>query len=336
MFGGSTLTSTIPGITIAGPSPEATLWTPTLDLEYLVAGRPVSMGVVPVSPEGLPTPAVITRALLPRLGVGLVAVDAGCFYGLRVPHLRLPSAAPGGRIDLGPAMGASAAERLAAEARQAAGWLAGGHHAVVLGETIPGGTTTAAAIMEAYGLPGVELVSSSGRVKPVELKARVARAAAERARRACAPGMEPECVAALAGDPVHLAMSAAARALQDRGVKVLLGGGTQMGAVLALLEAMGGDPRGVAILTTRWILEDESSGVEKIAERFGAALIASKASFAGAPKGLAMYEEGYVKEGVAAGAALVVASARLPGGLEEAVRLVVREYERVAGLAAQG
>ncbi|GBF09171.1 hypothetical protein apy_08960 [Aeropyrum pernix] len=94
---GSTRTSTIPGISIAGPSPEATLYTPTLDIEYLVAGRSLTLDVVPVSPEGVPTPAVITRAVARAFNIPLLPVDAGSWTEARVPHAKLPSRVAGGR-----------------------------------------------------------------------------------------------------------------------------------------------------------------------------------------------------------------------------------------------
>lgn len=87
----STLTSTIPGISIAGASPELTLYTPALDVEYLVAGLPKSLNVIPATPDGLPTPAVLTRASLELLGLPVLVVDAGSKVEPRIPHAELPS-----------------------------------------------------------------------------------------------------------------------------------------------------------------------------------------------------------------------------------------------------
>jgi len=63
----STKTSTIPGISLAGQAPLFTLFTPTLDVEYLYHGAPVSFPVIPTTPEGIPTPAIITLQLLNSL-----------------------------------------------------------------------------------------------------------------------------------------------------------------------------------------------------------------------------------------------------------------------------
>ncbi len=101
---GLTLTSTIPSISVAGPSPLATLYTSTLDVEYLVAGRPRTLDVIPVAPNGVPTPAVITRSIVEAFRLPVVVVDTGCFYSLLIASYRLPSAAMGSRINLAPAL----------------------------------------------------------------------------------------------------------------------------------------------------------------------------------------------------------------------------------------
>ncbi len=49
--------------------------TPSADAEILKYGRPVS--VVPVSPSGCPTPAVITRAVRELVEFDPIVIDAG-------------------------------------------------------------------------------------------------------------------------------------------------------------------------------------------------------------------------------------------------------------------
>jgi uncharacterized protein (TIGR00303 family) len=338
VFGGSTATSTIPGISIAGPSPEATLYTPTLDLEYLVAGKPRTLNVIPVSPEGLPTPALISRSLVPRLqGVSLAAVDSGLVHQLKVPHARLPSAVPGGRIDVEDALPRGAAERIYGDARLLGSTLARGFDAVMVGETIPGGTTTAAAVMEALGVRALGRVSSSSPDNPHKLRARVVGAALGRLGR---PGSVFEAVDAV-GDPVHIAIAGFAIAAAGEGVRVYLAGGTQMAAVLALITRL--EPEAlerVAVATTRWIVEDKTSdigGLVRDATRGrGVPILYTDYSMEGSRfEGLRAYEKGYVKEGVGAGGALVLAAA---WGMSNAEILgtVEAEYERLLGGKREG
>ena len=56
-----TETSQIPGITIAGADPELIPCTPAADAEFLYYGRCKSISGVPATPDGIPTPALITR-----------------------------------------------------------------------------------------------------------------------------------------------------------------------------------------------------------------------------------------------------------------------------------
>ncbi len=326
---GSSRVSTIPGLSIAGPSPEATLLTPTLDAEYLLAGRPLTLDVIPVSPEGLPTPALITRAVLSALrDVQVLVVDAGCSSAPRVPHIALPSRRVGGRIDVEPGLGRGAAEALFGEARLLGSTLARGLDAILLGESIPGGTTLAAAILEALGYRGLGRVSSSSRSNPHGLRERVVRAALSRLRGG--EGLWERL--GEVGDPVHVSLAGVALGALEAGARVVLAGGTQMAAVLAILSELG-VRGGVAVATTPWIIRDETSdllGLVRDVAPWAPVLYAEFSLRGSRFPGLRAYEEGWVKEGVGAGGALVLAAAR---GLDPGVvqRLVEEEYVRVTG-----
>ncbi len=68
---GTTDTSLVPGITIAGGAkPELTHYTPAADAEYLVLGRCWVIPTVPMTPDGKPTPALITRAAIKLTDAG--------------------------------------------------------------------------------------------------------------------------------------------------------------------------------------------------------------------------------------------------------------------------
>jgi len=332
---GSTATSTIPGISIAGPSPEATVLTPVLDVEYLLAGRPVTLSVVPVSPEGLPTPAVLSRAIVSRLGLPVLVVDAGCWQPPRVPHVTLPSRRPGGRIDAEPALPRGTAERLYREARLLGSTLARGLDALVAGETIPGGTTVAAAVLEALGYRALGRVSSSSARNPHGLRERVVQAALAR----LGGGEDVFGVVDAVGDPVHVALAGLAAGAVEAGAWTVLAGGTQMAAVLAILGAVEpGALERVAVAATPWVVRDESSDLLGLVRDIapGVTVLAARFSMAGSRyPGLRAYDEGYVKEGVGAGGALVLGAAR---GLsrEEMLAAIEEEYGRIAGGAGAG
>lgn len=325
---GSSMTSTIPGISIAGPSPEATVLTPTLDVEYLLTGRPVTLDVVPVTPDGLPTPAVITRSIITLLGLPVLIVDAGCKQPPRIPHVALPSRRSGGRIDAEPALPQGTAEQLYREARLLGSTLARDFDAVVAGETIPGGTTVAAAVLEALGYRALGRVSSSSAQNPHGLRERVVQAALARLK-----GTEDVfSVVDAVGDPVHVALAGLVAGAVEAGAWAVLAGGTQMAAVLAILRAV--EPQileRVAVATTPWVVHDRSSDLLGLVRDMapGVPVLAARFSLAGSKyPGLRAYEKGYVKEGVGAGGALVLGAVRglSPGEMLEAVE---REYARI-------
>lgn len=332
LFIASTKTSTIPGVSIAGPTPEATMYTPTLDAELLVYGKPLSFDVVPVSPEGVPTPAVVSRALLRLLGVPALVVNAGAYLEPRVPHVALPSKVVGERIDTGRALPDGVAARLYGEARLL-GKSLGSRLDFVVGESMPGGTTTGMAIMEALGFKARGRVSSASPLNPHELKARLFESGIRESRLKIPVENPYEAIEAV-GDPLHISIAGFVEGAVEAGAQVILGGGTQMCAVLAILRRLGVDLNGrVVLATTRWLYSDKSSDIVGLLGEVypGISLLVSGGSFETSRfKGLALYEEGYVKEGVGMGGLLALVESQ---GYEwnRVVEAVESEYEAVRG-----
>ena len=110
----------------------------------------------------------------------------------------------------------------------------------------------------------------------------------------------------------------------------MLAGGTQMAAVYAFMKHMGTDLRNVSIVTTSYVVDDESANFEEIIEALGADMHAVDPGFGrSSHKGLRQYELGYVKEGVGAGGALYLA-----GLLGVSVDSIREEIENICiGLA---
>jgi uncharacterized protein (TIGR00303 family) len=317
---GTSDVSLIPGISIAGPSPEATHYTPALDVEYLLAGRPITLDVVPATPGGVPTPALVTRAL--TSDVPKLVVDAGARVQPQVPRVVL-GGVPGGDIRRG-ALPREAAERVVKNGVLLGRQLSGLGR-VALGESIPGGTTTAMAVLVAMGYDAWGRTSSADPNNPKELKTAVVKEAVSRLK----PPVDAVTAASEVGDPVHLALAAIALGVVAAGGEVLLAGGTQMAATAALFKALGGDPGRLAVVTTRWIVEDRSADFLGLMREVGVGRVYhSKSSFANSRcRGLRAYEEGYVKEGVAMGYALWRAEA---AGVD-VLRRMEEEYVRVVG-----
>lgn len=65
--GGITKTAEIDGISAAGENLDVTVHTPSADMEIIKYSRPIQSSVVPVSPSGCSTPAVVTCAVRDRV-----------------------------------------------------------------------------------------------------------------------------------------------------------------------------------------------------------------------------------------------------------------------------
>src|SRR4030067_1697911 len=187
---------------------------------------------------------------------------------------------------------------------------------LVIGESMPGGTTTALGILSALGVHAEGKVSSSMPENPHGLKSETVKtglaAAGERfGSLANNPIRAISCV----GDPMMpafagLVIGAAAQ------VPVLMAGGTQMSAVLAVVKALNPDVLcNVAIGTTRWVVSDSSSDLRGIVAQISdVPILAADIDFSSSRfEGLKAYEKGTVKEGVGAGGAGIGAMATFGG-----------------------
>ncbi|WP_292321070.1 nicotinate mononucleotide-dependent phosphoribosyltransferase CobT [Caldisphaera sp.] len=328
--GGSTKTSTINGVSIAGSSSEETLYTPTLDLEYIINGMPLTKNEIPVTPNGLPTPAVITRALLRRIKIPYFAVDSGLYIKLKVPHIKIPSAIPGNNIELYDAMQKGTAKSIFEESKIMGEIISNKQEIFLLGESIPGGTTTAASIIEGLGFKAVDFISSASPNNPRELKKKII----ENALKRISKNDDVFTIIDKIGDPVHISLAGfAAGALKNKST-VLLAGGTQMGAVLSILYKLNILDERIKIATTKWIANDKESNIFKLIEQIDKRIeiIVSDVDFSDAKyDGLKFYEKGFVKEGVGAGGVMVL-SRYFGLSVEEIKKEIYNEYERLISI----
>lgn len=295
---GTTDVSLIPGITVAGATPELTMFTPAADAEYLITGACRVIRGVPVTPDGIPTPALLSRASLSLVNVNRIIVNAGTRVAPMIPFMELHGE-PGRDIRRG-GIRREIAERILENAM-----ILGESQrdeVLVVGESIPAGTTTAAAVLTGLGFDGVEIVSSSSPNNPKDLKRRVIE---EALRNAPANGRERIY---WLSDPVILAV--AGLALGFRGMTILAGG-TQMAAVSALIREL--DPKklqNVGIITTKWVIHDSTAKLVELAKTLGVKLSHASVDLSQSQyEGLRVYERGFVKEGVGAGGSMALAMA---------------------------
>ena len=342
----ATDTAAVPGISAAGASPQARLGTAAADAELLLLGPGGRRcHALPPLPAGV-SPALISHVVLSQLGLleRTRVLDLGCAIAAAVPHLRLPgleSAGPARCLSTGQAL---APARVAALVQRGSAWGRRWDPAepLLLAECVPGGTTTALAVLEGLGVAAAGLVSGSLRQPAHGLKAALVAQglaaasfeAADLTGVAHPPAFaDPLNVLAALGDPMQAFAAGLVGAAAARGTPVLLAGGSQMAAVLALALALAepGQRPALAdrlvVATTAWVAEEAGSNLALLLERIGARwqvrprLEVAALRFHGCSSAaLRDYERGYVKEGVGAGglALLWQLAGRQPGALAEA------------------
>ncbi|MFM8259869.1 MAG: NaMN--DMB phosphoribosyltransferase [Vulcanococcus sp.] len=315
-------TAAVPGISAAGATPASRRLTAAADAELLLLGpgqpRPHAL---PPLPAGV-SPALIARVVVEQLGLEPLVVDLGAPVAPAVPHLRLP-----GTLGASPARCLSSGAALAPE--RVAGLLAWGQRwgqrlaragaPVLLAECVPGGTSTAQALLQGLGVEATGLVSGSLREPAHALKAALTQRGLAAAGLLQPPDAEAAPAAALAvaaavADPMQVLAAGLLQAAALAELPVLLAGGSQMAAVLALALALTPGPQRprllarAAVVTTAWVAGEPGSNLtallQHIGQRWGGEPLAFATGlrFSGCQRPeLLAYEQGYVKEGVGAG-----------------------------------
>ena len=332
---GNTETAKIPGISAAGAFPEITDSTPPADVELLFYGKCKCIKGVPVTPDGIPTPALITMSALKLANIPTFTVVGGLRVKPHAPFIDL-GGAPGDDIRSGKAV--KNVEEVIERARTCGRSFAAGADYLVIGESIAGGTTTALGVMLAMGVDARRKVSSSMPSNPRELKIKTV----EEGMRAA--GIEfgelrddPARAIACVGDPMVPAFTGLVVGAAEK-IPVVLAGGTQIGAVLSVVKAL--RPKvldNLVISTTRWIIDDKTADMKGIITQIAdVPILAANLNF-GSSKfdGLKAYEAGVVKEGVGAGGAAIAAILKSEGEITCATLLteIERNYEKLVGRA---
>ncbi|MBD2560935.1 MULTISPECIES: nicotinate mononucleotide-dependent phosphoribosyltransferase CobT [Nostoc] len=335
---GFTETGLIPGISAAGRTPEDRKYTACADAEFLYYG-PEHKAQYPLPPLAAgASPVLISRAVFKSLKIPVRLFNAGLPQPPAVPVIDLDGA-PAQCLSSGAAMeittvhhlfkqGLLWGERLAANIQ---------HKYVILGECVVGGTTTALAILTGLGIDAAGKVNSSHPICNHAQKWALVEAGLEKMRGSRKQGaggenftlssssspVNPLQLVAAVGDPMQVVVAGMAIAA-SRSCGVMLAGGTQMLAVYALISAiaqayaLSWQPEAVVVGTTRWVAEDPTGATVDLALSLGKgnltqsggtpALLATDLSFADSryPQ-LRAYEQGFVKEGMGAGAACIAA-----------------------------
>lgn len=323
-----TSTSEIPGLTVAGANPDLVKYTSPADAELLHYGYCKCIPWVPATPDGKPTPAVITRSALELAEIPFMIVEAGTKVKPDAPCVSLGVQA-GGNIAQENAVDVSEVKKTLELGHATGRQLARSSDLVVIGESIPGGTTTALAVLLALGVDARFRVSSSMPENPHSLKNKVVESALVRAKiSAPVPALE---AVSLVGDPMMPAVAGIAAGALEAGCSVMLAGGTQMAAVLAVMKDLGLPLENVCIGTTTYVANDRSADLAGLVRQVShkVPVLACDLHLEKSSKpGLQAFAKGFVKEGVGAGGTSISALLKTRKGGKKLLQEIERQYKR--------
>ncbi|MBW4576572.1 MAG: TIGR00303 family protein [Aphanothece sp. CMT-3BRIN-NPC111] len=353
---GFTDTGLIPDISAAGRSTLDRRYTAIADAEFLYNG-PQPQPEYPLPPLAAgASPVLISRAVVEALSLPIYLFNAGLPQTPSVPTIDL-GGVPAACLTSGNALPLLSVKHLLEQGlkwgQQLAANAADGY--TILGECVVGGTTTALSVLTGLGIPASGKVNSSHPSCNHAQKWAVVQAGLERAGfgnlelgdagQTLTPetgkssnnfqSVDPLQLIAAVGDPMQVAVAGMAIAA-SRTSGVLLAGGTQMLAVYALIEAiahryaLAWQPEQIVVGTTRWVAEDKTGDTVGLAQTVGKVpLLATQLSFAAScyPQ-LQVYEQGFVKEGVAAGGCAIAAHLTLGWNQNQLLQAIEALIER--------
>jgi len=313
-----TATSEIPGITMAGENPDLIKFTGPADAEFIHYGYCKSISVIPMTPDGKPTPALLTKAALEAASIPSIVINAGSKIPPKLPFIDM-TLDYGKNIGKEPALSLEEVGKAVEYGRIIGRFLGASNDCVVVGESIPGGTTTALGVLEGFGIKG--LVSSSMPHNPIDLKIQTVKEALKRLQ-----SKDPFEILSQLGDPMIPTVAGIVSTASEIS-RVILAGGTQMAAVLAFAKSMGFEGKNTALGTTSYVSEDKSANlVETISQILDIPIIVIKLKLLESKfSGLRSYEEGFVKEGAGAGGASI--ACMLKTGIDSSALLDLTEKE---------
>ncbi len=305
-----TKTCEIEGITQAG-IPSKIHLTPTLDAEFIVNEKIFSLGELAETPSGVPTPALITRAvhnLKPFLSIEI----------LNLGLVKEPQHSPTYSFDITPSDSIATGANINAKEIFHKGLRFGRQYELkgdylILAESTPSGTTTAAASALALGYELDGCFSSTFKDVPNSIRNHTIAQALSHIE----PNMSDFAKLSQVSDNMLLFCAGFLIEASHR-FPIVLAGGTQMAACMLIADRLQksidkkSNSENITVATTAWVAKDQNSNIKKILENlsYTPQAIATDFSFANAKIPiLKLYDEGEAKEGVGAGACLAYAFA---------------------------
>jgi len=302
-----TKTALIDGITQAGIKGLTNL-TPTLDAEFLSMGRVKTLKKIAKTAKGVPTPAIITRAVhLLRPYGNIEFLDLGLTHIPKIKKSKLH------RFDMKPSGDISQNASIDALSIFLKAIDFGKNYKLkddylILAESVPAGTTTATATALALGYDANGLFSSSFADVPKSTREKTITQAVNRAKE----HGDVFDILGTVSDNMLIFNAGFILGVNGR-FPIMLAGGTQMACVLLVANSIASymgarvNSSNLALCTTQWVAMDANSDIKVILSMLDFPIDAyySKFDFSQSkqPK-LQLYDKGEAKEGVGAGASI--------------------------------
>lgn len=321
-----TKTCEIDGITQAGIAGKISL-TPTLDAEFITNEKVFSLEELAETPTGVPSPAIITRAVhnlqafssigILNLGLDVLAQNTTCT-----------------NFDISPSNSIATGANIDAKSIFLKGMAYGESYELkgnylILAESTPSGTTTATATALALGYDCRDDFSSSFLDVPNDVRNETI----DKALTLITNDMTNFEKLGIVSDNMLL-FCAGFLLTASRRFHIVLAGGTQMAACLLVVDALREDvlmrvkSDNITLATTSWVAKDTKSNIKNILSKLSYTPHAIYTTFSFKNTEIPIlkkYDEGEAKEGVGAGAALAYANTNNINNQEllEAIELIM-------------
>ena len=307
-----TETATIPGLTIAGANTELIKFTPAADAEYIHYGKCRCIDTIPATPDGKPTPAIITKTALELANIPITVIDSGALVKPVSPYTNINSKF-GKNIALEKALELKDVISNYEMGKIIGKQAAKNNDILIIGESIPGGTTTALGVLSSLGIEAYNKVSSSMPENPHILKNKIIEKSLLKHNIKFGDFRnDPFNAISHFGDPMMPTVSGMVEEIISSNKKVILAGGTQMCCIVAILKSQ--DLKfnnNLCIGTTSYVIDDKKSDLPGLINQItdDIPIFYTDLGLENSKKiGLRSYAEGFVKEGAGAGGTVVAAT----------------------------
>jgi len=252
-----------PGISAAGASSELLAYTAALDAEFIYYGQVKTLEKLPVSPSGIVSPALISKACLNILEAKIHIINLGAHQKPQCPHHEFynsQSLCPSTAQALTPETtlklfesGKNFALNFKAEDE------------LIIAECVVGGTTTALGLLTGLGYKCFDWVSSSIPEGNHALKKQIILEGLNQLKphQKKLITQNPLFAISAFGDAMQAFTSGLAIMASNKNIKTTLAGGSQMLAIKSLIDRLATKVN-ITLAPSPWVVNDKSANYQKL------------------------------------------------------------------------